>query len=74
MKKKKVSAHQKRQESDMKLRVDAPTKIKLIFEFTFLLTSNPQHILMQNVLKSMINIFNPRYIQHLGQYLQHLNL
>jgi len=49
---------------------DAPTKIKLIRELTFLLTSNPLHILLQKLLKSMINCITPIYIQHLDQCLQ----
>jgi len=38
---------------------NAPTKIKLIRELTLLLTSIPLHILMQKLLKSMINSVNP---------------
>jgi len=34
---------------------NAPTKIKLICKLTFSLTTNLQHILMQKLLKSMIN-------------------
>jgi len=38
--------------------------ILLIHEITLLLTTNPLHILMQKLLKSMINCcVNPRYIQ-----------
>jgi len=39
---------------------DVPTKIKLIRKLTFLLTSNPLHILMQKSLKSVVNCINPR--------------
>jgi len=42
--------------------INAPTKIKLIRELAFLLTFNPQHMFMQNLLKLMINCVNPRYI------------
>jgi len=36
-----------------------------------LLKSIPQHILMQNLLKSMINSVNQKYVQNLYQYLQY---
>jgi len=49
---------------------NAPTKIKLIRELAFFVNSDPLHILMQKLLKSMINSVNPRYIQHLDQYLK----
>jgi len=51
---------------------NAPTKIKIIREITFLLTTNLLHILMQKLLKSMINSINPRYIQYFDQFLQWL--
>jgi len=44
-------------------------RLSLIRELTFLLTSNPQHLLMQKLLKPMINSVNPKYIQHLDQCL-----
>jgi len=47
-------------------RINASTKIKLIRELSFLLTADPLHILMQKLLKSMINSVNQRYIQHLA--------
>jgi len=41
---------------------NAPTNIKLIRKLTLLLTSNPLQILMQKLLKSMVNCVNPRHI------------
>jgi len=52
---------------------NAPPKIKLIRELTILLTpSNSLHILVQKLLKSMINCVNQRYIQYLDENIQRL--
>jgi len=48
---------------------NAPTEIKLIHELTFLLASNPLNMLMQKLLKSMINSDIPRYNQPSEQFL-----
>jgi len=48
---------------------NAPTKIRLICDLTFLSTSIPLHILKQKLLKLIINSVNPRSIQHLDQCL-----
>jgi len=40
---------------------NAPTKIKLIRELTFSLASNILQMLMQKLLKSMINWFRPMF-------------